>query len=533
MLSKKRLKFKKISIHPITAFVLLTVLVMIISSILSALHIQAKYIDINLSSPVNEKLNPVEVEGLFNYNGLKYIISNAANNFAAFMPLSSLLMALIGLSVAHASGFIDAFIKRVTLRINNKILTFAIVFLAIVSSIINEVGYVILIPLSALIFMANGRNPMLGIIASFCGVAFGYGVSLFAGTAEINLVPLTEEAARLYSPDFHVPLLSNIIVIIIATIVLSFVGTAVIENIIAKKVGKYRNIKDEEESETKEIKVESIEAEQQKVIEEETMEKKGLKKALLAAIICSLLLAYMIIPGLPGSGLLLDMNESAYINQLFGKKAYFQDGFTFLISVMFLIVGVFYGIGAKTIKNDKELIEKSTNYLKDIGYLVAFVFVAAQFVAVFKKTNIGKVVVALLAQLIGDLPFSGVPLIVTVLLLIAVSGILFPATQEKWLLFSPTVVPLLMRNNISPQFAQFIFRAADSMTKGITPLFAYFIIYLGYLNIYNNEKEPVTIGKAISLITPYWLIIGVAWILITVLIYVVGIPLGSGVSPVL
>ena len=88
-----------------------------------------------------------------------------------------------------------------------------------------------------------------------------------------------------------------------------------------------------------------------------------------------------------------------------------------------------------------------------------------------------------------------------------------------------------MQNNISPQFTQFLFRAGDSMAKGLTPLLAYFVIYLGYLNIYNTEKEPITIRRALSFVYPYGLVIGLTWILILVLFYIVGIPIGPGVSP--
>ena len=88
-----------------------------------------------------------------------------------------------------------------------------------------------------------------------------------------------------------------------------------------------------------------------------------------------------------------------------------------------------------------------------------------------------------------------------------------------------------MQANISPQFAQFIYRAGDSMTKGLTPILAYFVIYLGYLNIYNTEKEPITIKKALSFVSPYCLIISITWILIVVLMYIVGLPIGPGVYP--
>ena len=205
MKNRKRLHLKSFNFHPITSFIIMIIFVMILSFVLSVLQVQATYSKIGASGELENAL--VTVENVFNFEGFKYLISNAAKNFVSFTPLSTLLIGLIGLSVAHASGLIDTFIKRGTLRINNKTLTFIIIFIATISSIINEVGYVVLIPLSALIFLANGRNPLLGITACFCGVAFGYGVTLFAGSTEINLVPITESAARLVDSGFHVSLL--------------------------------------------------------------------------------------------------------------------------------------------------------------------------------------------------------------------------------------------------------------------------------------------------------------------------------------
>ncbi len=532
MLGKKKLRLRKFTFHPITTFILLTLFVMFLSSVFSFLQIQSSYSRINNSNELENVV--VATEGLFNYEGLKYLISNAARNFVSFTPLSTLIIGLIGLSIAHASGFIDSFIKRGTLKINNKVLTFIIIFVATVSSIINDVGYVILIPLSALIFLANGRNPLLGITASYCGVAFGYGVTLFAGSAEINLIQYTEKAARLIDSKYHVSLLSNWFIIIASTIIVSIVGTYIIENVVSKRIGRYRlGASTDIDEETKEIKIEAVEIEQQRKLEAEIREKKGLRLATISFLLFVLLFVYMLIPGLPASGLLLDTNEKIYINQLFGENAYFQDGFTFLISMMFLVVGVAYAIGAKTIKSDKELIEKASIYLKDVGYLCALIFFAAQFIAIFKKSNIGNVIVAFISNVIRGLPFSGLPLVITILVLIAISGLFITTQTAKWSILAPSVVPLLMQNNISPQFTQFIFRAGDSMMKGFTPFLAFFVIYLGYLNVYNTDKKSISIGRALSFVYPYCLLISITWILIVVLVYVMGIPIGPNVSPVL
>ncbi len=158
-------------------------------------------------------------------------------------------------------------------------------------------------------------------------------------------------------------------------------------------------------------------------------------------------------------------------------------------------------------------------------------FFASQVIATYKKTNIGTVIVAFISGIIRDLPFGGLPLIITVLVLISISGLFVTTQSSKWAIFAPVVVPLLMQNNITPQFSQFIFRAADSMAKGFTPLLAYFVIYVGYLNIYNTEKDPITIKKALGYIKPYYIIIGITWILIVSLIYIMGIHIGPGVTP--
>jgi len=526
---KKKMRLKKFNLHPITTYILMTFGVLILSWFLSIIGFQSTYTTVR---PENLELESVFVsaKNMLNYDGIKYIISNAASNFASFAPLVSLLISLIGLSVAHASGLIDTYIKRVTLKISNRKLTFIIILIAILSSLINDVGYVILIPLSALLFMANGRSPLLGIVSAFSGVAFGYGCTFFVGTMEVNLIPLTTSASRLIDPQFHISLTSNLFIMIAFSIILAMVGTIVIENIVVKKLGKYKPSLEE----TQEIqKIILPVKEEQKKIELEINEKKGLKYAYTVCIVMILMFIYMITPNFPGSGMLLDMGEDTYLRQLFGPNSYFQDGFTYMVSLLFLFTGLAYGIGAKTLKSDKDLIEKSSEYVRNIGVLMALLFFASQFIAVFKETNIGTVITSIGANLIKDLSFSGIPLILLVLLVILVSNLFLTSPVSKWQILSPVVVPLMMQSNISPQFAQFILRAGDSITKGITPLLAYFVIYLGYLNIYNKDNEPITIRKAISYVVPCCIAFGLTWCLLLVGWYLLGLPIGPGVFPTL
>ena len=230
--------------------------------------------------------------------------------------------------------------------------------------------------------------------------------------------------------------------------------------------------------------------------------------------------------------MLLDMNEVTYLKQLFGENSYFQDGFTYMVSAFFVLTGLAYGIGARSIKNDRDLIEKANRGFENIGSSIILLFVAAQFIAMFKKSNIGIVVTSWLANLLGMMHLSGIALIIVSLLFIAISNLLLTGASSKWLIFSPVLVPLFMQSNISPQFAQIIMRAGDSMTNGITPLFAASVIYISYLNIYNlNKEKPYTLKRAFSLVTPYFLLISVTWIVLIVGWYIVGLPIGPNVLP--
>ena len=288
----------------------------------------------------------------------------------------------------------------------------------------------------------------------------------------------------------------------------------------------------EETAKTEELQIIDEEELEQMKIEKEKREKRGLKFAYITGIVIILLFIYMLIPNLPMSGMLLDMNEDTYLGQLFGSNSYFQDGFTYMMSLLFCGMGLAYGIGAKTIKNDKELIQGCKETFLPMGEMLILLFVVSQFISVFKQTNIGTVIGCLLANLLGSLNFTGIPLIIFTIIIIGIANLFITTPTAKWEIFSPVVVPAFMQSNLSPQFAQFILRVGTSITAGITPLLAGFAIYIGYLNIYNQDKKkPISIRESIGYVIPYFGVIAFTWIFLTVCWYLIGLPLGPGVLP--
>jgi aminobenzoyl-glutamate transport protein len=371
-------------------------------------------------------------------------------------------------------------------------------------------------------------------VAAFAGTAFGYSVSFFIGSMDMNLIEYTTKAARLIDNTYYVRMTSNLFIMIIASILLALIGTYITEKFIVKKIGRYVSKTKDEFGKTQEIEYLDLQFEEQKKIQEETLEKKGLKYALISAIIVVLIFIYMIIPGLPLSGILLNMDEIGYAKQLFGEASYFQDGFTYMLAIFFMATGIAYAIGAKTLKNDNDLFNKLEKKLSILGVLLVMIFFAAQFITIFKETNIGTLAVVSLTNLIKILPLSGIILIIISFIAIAIANIFIPASLTKWAIISPVLVPMMMQLNISAEFTQFIFRAGESLTNAVTPLLAYFVVYIGYLNIYNKEEtRTFSIGKGIRLMIPYLIGFGLVWLVIILLWYIIGLPIGPGTFPTL
>ncbi len=526
---KKKKHLKKIRCHPITTYILLILGTFILSWILSLVKFQTTYSTINAADLAIVQ-NTVTVNNLLNFDGLKYFISNASRNFISFAPLSMFLMMAIGLSIFAGSGLIDLLSKKIFSKMSNKALTFLIIFIATISTIINDIGYIILIPIAASLYKSRKRNPLTGVITAFCGVAFGTGTTIFVGSSEVDLIPYTTSAARLVDSAYHVSLLSNLFIMIITSLVLAIVGTIIIEKIIAPRFGKVKEKKDL--ALENEIEVIDLEEQEQDKLNQEYNEKRGSRYAFIASLIIIGLFIYSVIPNLPLSGMLLDMNEKTYLRQIFGENSYFQDGFTYMMSLVFIVTGLAYGFGSRKFKNDRDVFETCHENLNNLGGIIVLIFLASQFIAIFKKTNIGIILTGIVANIIDSLSFGGIPLLFISIILIALANIFLTTAQGKWMILAPVIVPPLMQSNISPQFLQFVLRASDSMTKGITPLSAFFVIFVAYLNMYNSNKDQsIGIFQAIKMIMPYCLIISVTWLLLLIGWYIIGLPIGPSVYP--
>lgn len=502
---------KKIVLSPMLSFIVLSAFVIVLSGILSILHVQTDYQTVN---PITNELvtNVVEVENLFSLSGLKYIVTNAVSDFVSFVPLSMLLITLIGIGILEKSGFMRTALTLFTRKMSKNFVTFLVIFISMLFSLFGDIGFVIMLPISALLFKYGKRNPIGGIIASFASLSFGYGVNIFLSSIDSSLLTLTTNAAKLLSSNYVIGSFFALMIMIVVLISLSIIFTRITERRIMPSLPKYE-FSEEEES---------------YIITKKDL--RGLVISLLVAILYSLIVIYSIIPNLPLSGGLLDHSGSRYIDMIFGDNSLFNKGFVFIITLWFFAIGLSYGLMTKSIRTNKDLTRGLSHSLDGIGSVIVLLFFASLFISIFKKTNIGIVITAVLTKLLTLHSFTGVGLIIVFLLIVMISNLFTSSSLIKWSVMSGVVVPIFMNASLSPEFAQIIFNAGDSITNGITPLFAYFVIYIAFLEKY-SQNDTITIKKGIRYMIPYSISTFVVWFIVLIGWYIAGIPLGIGSMP--
>lgn len=450
----------------------------------------------------------ITVKNLFSLDGLKFFIGNAITNFTKFEPLALIIIVSIGIGICEKSGLIYHLVAPFK-KIKLSILIYFTFLLGIIFSFIGDYSYVLLIPLVGVIYKDISKNPMIGILTVYLGLTIGYGTGIIFNYNDYVLGNLTQAAASLeVDKTYGFGLFSNIYIMIVSTFIIAFLGTFVIEKFLVPRFKK-KYVYEEEEI---------------------TTSKKALSVTFIVSTFLWLIVIYMLIPiKLPGAGVLLDQSADRYMDQLFGTKSAFREGILVIITVVMMVSSYVYGKISGNIKTSNEYSLGLSKNLENLGFMFVLLFFTSQMTAILDWTGLGEFVCAKVVEILGNLQISGVLLIILFVVGTILSSILLPGTVAKWELMSPTIIPLFMRSNITPDFAQFIFKIADGLGKCFTPLFVYFIIMLAFLEKYRiDEKKQISIFGTLKSILPTILILTFIWILIICLWYLIGIPIGVG-----
>ena len=471
----------------------------------------------------------IEPVSLMNGAGLRRIIENLVDNFTSFAPLGVVLVALLGVGVAEKSGLIGAVIRGLVLKAASyqpeqtgtgfvriihsifnffltpkNLVTISICFAAVISNTASEMGYVVLVPLAAVIFNSMGRHPLAGLACAFACVSGGYSANLLIGTIDPLLAGLTQEAANIIDPDYKVHALVNYYFMIVSTFMITAIGAFVTLRIVEPKLGVY----------DPSIAMEDIsdETSMEPLTEKE---RHGLKWTGISTLIMFGILALTIIPE---NGVLRNPDTGEMLNSPF------LNGVVAIIFICFLIPGFIYGRLTETMKTDRDVIAGMSDAMATLGLYIVIVFFAAQFVAYFGWTNLGQIFAVKGAEFLEYAGLTGPAIFFGFILVSGSVNLMLGSASAQWAVTAPIFVPMLMLIGYSPEVIQAAYRIGDSVTNIITPMMSYFGLILAFANKYDKD---LGIGTIISMMLPYSIFFMFSWmILFYIWVFGLGLPVG-------
>ena len=203
----------------------------------------------------------------------------------------------------------------------------------------------------------------------------------------------------------------------------------------------------------------------------------------------------------------------------------FMDSLIFIIAAVFLVCGIAYGYGAKTFSGSADVITAVTKTFSGLSGLIFMLLMISQFIAFFNYSNIPNVIAVGLADWLEQAGIGALPLLIGMILVIVVLDFIMPGLVPKWAIFAPIFVPLFIQLDVAPQTVLAAYRVGDSPVNVITPL----MVYLPFVvTIAQRYDKNAGIGTIIALLLPYTIILLGAWLLLYVVWFLLGIPLGPG-----
>lgn len=499
--------------HPVSLFALFALGVVVVSWVTSWFGLQ-----VGDPRPGHEG-EIFAVRSLMTGEGMRWIFQNLTTNFTGFVPLGTVLVAILGVGVAERSGLLTTAVRALVLGAPKNLVTVVIVFAGIISNTASEMGYVVLIPLSMAIFHSLGRHPLAGMAASFAGVSGGYSANLLIGTVDPLLAGITEEAARIIDPLYEVHPAVNWYFMIVSTFVITAIGWYVTAKIVEPRLGEY------DESEASEDLGERATMEPVRGVE-----RRALGWAAFSALLVGFGFVVLAGPGwlsafdwLPGWGVLRNADPLATGPEAFRPML---RSVVSLILIFFAVPGFVYGRVTGSMKNDRDVIDAMAGAIRSMGLYIVLVFFAAQFVAFFAYTGLGRIMAVLGADALVAMRLDNPLVFGPFILMCCFVNLMLGSASAQWAVTAPIFVPMLMTIGYSPEVIQAAYRIGDSSTNVITPMMSYFGLILAMAVKY---KRDLGIGTMIATMLPYSVTFLIGWMVLFYLwVFGLGMPVGPG-----
>jgi len=454
----------------------------------------------------------LEAQSLLAPENIQRLWVEMPKTFTHFHPLGYVLVVMLGAGVAERSGLFASGIKSAMRHAPKNLLTPTVALISMLSNHAADAGYVVMIPLAAIVFAAAGRHPLAGIAAAFAGVSGGFSANFSPGQLDALLFGITEAsvASAQLNANWSMNIAGNWYFIAALLVIYLPAIWYVTDKIIEPRLGKWTPGPDHQNS----------------FNEEDTPltegEKRGLRRAGYAILgVCALWTLMTVGPGTP----LLNDGPGTSEQKWYVTATPLFKSLVAGFLILFLAAGWAYGSAAGTIKSGDELVSMMTESMKDMGYYLVLSFVAAHFVAMFSWSNLGLISAVHGADTIKS---SGLPLplVIGLIVLFAAGLNLFVGSASaKWTLLAPVLVPMLMLLGISPEGATAAYRVGDGATNIITPLMVYFPLILIFAR---RWQKDFGIGSLTAMMIPYSIWMLITGVILIVIWMVLGINLGPG-----
>lgn len=454
--------------------------------------------------PRTEK--PISVINQLTGTQLVTFLTDMVDTYTGFKPLGVVLVALLGVGVAEHTGFIGALIKAMLRLTPQALLTPMLLLVAIISHSAGDTGYVLVIPLGGIIFATAGRHPLAGIVAAFAGVSGGFSANFLPSGLDPLLQGLTQEGAQIYSPERLVNPLCNLYFTAASCLIIVGLGWYITDRIVEPRLIRTTAVNGDPEDMPK---IEGLTA----------AELRGMFAGLASLLLCAGLLVWACLPE--------DSPFRSADGRIESHDSPLMKAIVPLIFLFFFIPGVVHGYVAGTVTGHRDIVKGMSKAMGTMGYYLVLVFFAALFIYAFNKSNLGLLLAVKGASFLQKLDLPGPVTIVGIVLLSAFVNLLIGSASAKWALLAPIFVPMLMQLGISPELTQAAYRVGDSSTNIITPLMPYFPLIVVYCQRYTKETG---IGNLVSYMLPYSIVFLLAWMILLVIYWQLGLPLGVGAT---
>jgi aminobenzoyl-glutamate transport protein len=442
---------------------------------------------------------------LLTSEGIYWLLASMEANFLGFAPLGVVLLGMLGIGPMERVGLISALLRAALSRVPGMLLTPAMIFLGIMSSLGSDAGYVVLPPLAALAYLAVGRSPLAGIAAVFAGVAAGFNANLLITSLEPLMSNLSQGAAQTIDADRAVAATAAWYFMAASTIVLTFVGWATTAVFVEKRLAA----KSPEDG--------GPDPEHASTLGGHGKLKPDEFKGLIWAG-----LTFAI--GLGFTALLVFWKGSP----LYGTDGPFPRWVAVIVPLMFVLTilpACVYGAVVGNIKSTKDAAKTMVESMAGMAPIIVLAFFAGQFVAAFDESGLGRMLAFSGGEWLFNQQFGAGALLIAFILVTMVFNLFVGSMSAKYALFAPIFVPMFMLIGIRPEMTQTAYRIGDSTTNIITPLNPYMVIILMYVQKYAPKAG---IGTLIAMMLPYTIAFTLVWMALIVIWNATGLPLGVG-----